>query len=157
MWIHSKIHQIAKKFCSRSKHVANILKKTYLTLVDMVIWMDRLLAPQFSSQHLDCPVTDHLIHIHVALGSRSSLPDHQWKVFFIQTPIYQLSKKKVTHQHRSLIFSILEPVATLNQCRKVWNKEGKTCCNHQGFPVNFCLQRQLKQCTRFSDLLATFR
>jgi len=42
--------------------------------------MYRLLAAHHAAQHLDRAVRDHLVGVHVRLGARSGLPNHQGKV-----------------------------------------------------------------------------
>ncbi len=46
-----------------------------LGLVDMVVGMDRALRPESSAHDLDGAIGDHLVRVHVALSSRSGLPD----------------------------------------------------------------------------------
>src|SRR6188472_551121 len=43
----------------------------------MIIGMDRCLAAEFTTKHFDRPVRDHLVDIHVGLGSRAGLPHRQ--------------------------------------------------------------------------------
>ena len=51
-----------------------------LAHVHMVIGMDRLFRSHHPAQHFDGAVRDHLIGVHVGLGTRSGLPDHQREV-----------------------------------------------------------------------------
>ena len=53
---------------------------TNLTFVDMIIGVNRFFGSHFSSHQFNGPVTDHFINVHVRLGTRTSLPHHQWKV-----------------------------------------------------------------------------
>lgn len=46
----------------------------------MIIRMNRRLAPQFPTHHLDRPITNHFIHIHIRLRSRSGLENDQRKL-----------------------------------------------------------------------------
>lgn len=43
--------------------------KKYLTLVDVVIWMNRTFAAYLPTKYFYCFVADYFIHIHVGLGS----------------------------------------------------------------------------------------
>lgn len=67
-----------------------------LTLVDVIVRVNRVFAAQFSSQYLDGSVADHLIDVHVALRSRSCLPNHQRKMI-IQLPSSHLQTQTHTH------------------------------------------------------------
>ena len=55
-----------------------------LALVYVVVGMDRALAAQLSSEHLDRSVGDDLVGVHVGLGAGPCLPDHQGEVVIIQ-------------------------------------------------------------------------
>jgi hypothetical protein len=46
-----------------------------LGLVDMVVGMDRALGPESSAHDLDGAIGDHLVRVHVALSTRSGLPN----------------------------------------------------------------------------------
>ena len=48
-----------------------------LAHVDVVVGVDRRLGAHLAAQHLDGAVTDDLVGIHVRLGARAGLPDHQ--------------------------------------------------------------------------------
>ena len=48
--------------------------------VHIVVGMNRLLGAEDSSGHLDGPVGDHLVGVHVALGAASGLPDAKREV-----------------------------------------------------------------------------
>ena len=46
-----------------------------LRLVDVVVRVDRALRAEGAAHDLDCTIGDHLVRVHVALSSRSGLPD----------------------------------------------------------------------------------
>ena len=48
--------------------------------VAVIIRVDRLFAAHHAAQHLDRAVRDHLIGVHIRLGARPGLPDHQREV-----------------------------------------------------------------------------
>ena len=51
-----------------------------LAAIDVIVGMDRVLGAKRPAQDLDRPVGDHLVGVHVGLGSRTGLPDHQREV-----------------------------------------------------------------------------
>ncbi len=52
-----------------------------LRSVHMIIGMNRLFRSDFAAQHLDRSIGDHFVDVHVGLGARPCLPNHQGKVF----------------------------------------------------------------------------
>ncbi|MNN21616.1 hypothetical protein D3C81_1349450 [compost metagenome] len=51
-----------------------------LAHVDVVVGVDRLLGAHLAAQHLDGAVRDDFVGVHVRLGARTRLPDHQREV-----------------------------------------------------------------------------
>jgi hypothetical protein len=51
-----------------------------LAHIDVVVGVDRLLGAHLAAQNLDRAIRDHLIGVHVRLGARTRLPDHQREV-----------------------------------------------------------------------------
>ncbi len=51
-----------------------------LAHVHMIVRMDRLLGAEDAAEHLDRPVRDHLVGVHVRLRARTRLPDRQREV-----------------------------------------------------------------------------
>ncbi len=43
--------------------------------IDMVVGMNRVLAPHLAAGHFDCAVRDDLVGVHVGLGAAAGLPD----------------------------------------------------------------------------------
>lgn len=70
----------------------------YLAFVDMVIGVDRILAPELASEDLDGSVTNHLVDVHVSLSPRSGLPHHQREVVvqFASNDLKQRAYKDLT-------------------------------------------------------------
>jgi len=54
-----------------------------LRLVHMVVGMHRVLGADPPAQELDGPIPDHLVGVHVALGTGSRLPDGQREVALV--------------------------------------------------------------------------
>lgn len=59
---------------NESRHCA------YLTLVDVIVGMHGILAPQLPAEDLDGPVGNHLVDVHVGLRPGTRLPDYQGEV-----------------------------------------------------------------------------
>ena len=53
--------------------------------VDVVVGMDRLLRPSLPAGELDGAVRDHLVHVHVRLGTAPGLPDVQRELVGVAT------------------------------------------------------------------------
>ncbi len=51
-----------------------------LAVVYVVVWVNRIFAPHHAAGKLDRAVGDHLIGVHVALGARTGLEDHERKL-----------------------------------------------------------------------------
>uniref|UniRef100_A0A6B0VA16 Uncharacterized protein n=1 Tax=Ixodes ricinus TaxID=34613 RepID=A0A6B0VA16_IXORI len=65
---------------NRNVHGCRVRVVGALALVDVVVGVDGALAAQLAAEDLDGPVGDHLVHVHVRLGARARLPDHQREV-----------------------------------------------------------------------------
>ena len=50
--------------------------------VHVVIGADQLADAKIGAQQLRCAICQNLIYVHVGLGARSCLPDHQWELVF---------------------------------------------------------------------------
>lgn len=48
--------------------------------VNVVVWVDWLLAAHLSSEDLNGAIRDDLVGVHVGLGAGSGLPDNKWEV-----------------------------------------------------------------------------
>ena len=51
-----------------------------LRLVDVVVGMNRILAPHLTPEHLNCPICDDFIDVHIRLCAAACLPDTEWKM-----------------------------------------------------------------------------
>ena len=49
--------------------------------VDVVVWMDRLLAAQHAAGKFDRAIRDHFVGVHVGLSAAPGLPNAQREVF----------------------------------------------------------------------------
>ena len=57
-----------------------------LSAIDVIVWVDRRFRPENTTSHLNSPVRDDLVGVHVGLGSAPSLPDAQWEMI-VQCPV----------------------------------------------------------------------
>jgi hypothetical protein len=70
-----------QQFLMRFQHCCNMHGSgeaiiARLTAIDVIVGMHGLLA-QLTTQDLDGAISDHLVGVHVGLGTRPRLPDHQ--------------------------------------------------------------------------------